>query len=101
MLVYHEAIREDLRQAAMNAFLAPAGQEGDALAHLTRSTNDTGDRAPESQEGRDGSEGSQREAAGQQGAKGPPRLIMVATDRTSRGRFSATPAVYAYKQAVA
>jgi hypothetical protein len=110
VLVYHEAIREDLRQAAMNAFLSPVGQEGEALQHLAKHTRrndrDATDRdrdATDAAVAGEGTTGDPAAAAAAAGAAGqsrapasagsssasskPPRLVMVATDRMSRGTF--------------
>ncbi len=109
--MYHEAIREDLRQAAMNAFLAPVGREGEALAHISKFTSrarveDVVDealadsakdadaaarrarqqrpRAGQAREDDDDDE-EERPASTPATPDGPPRLVLVATDRMSRG----------------
>ncbi len=67
VLPYHEAIRDNLRQENMAAFLAPVGKA-----------------AQQQQQQQEGAEGSE----GQQQGGGEVPLVLVATDRTSRGASS-------------
>lgn len=90
VLVYHEAIREDIRQAAMNAFLCPPGREAEALAVWRAAVS--GGLPPKAHQGTstttDASTGAAAGSTGSLKASGtsaPPRLVLVATDRMSRG----------------
>lgn len=126
VLVYHEAIREDVRQASMNAFLTPIGQEDSALQQLQAATQfdpwaahkaieeaaakeaqqqnegkgkEKGgedqdpqvalmeEREEEKEEGLRGGEAEEQkgEGAARGSSRGPRRMVLIATDRMSRG----------------
>lgn len=89
VLAYHEAIRDDLRQAAMNAFLSPPGKEDAALATWTQANSHSMGRHAVNRLDAD-TVGAQSDAvhgsSSNKNTKAPrTRMVLVATDRMSRG----------------
>lgn len=105
--MYHEAIRDDVRQAAMNAFLTPPGSEQEAKAlsdWVAAGGSSTGHAGPKAQgqdqaaaaaSGGPAARQGQGQGQGQAAGEGKKRMVLVATDRMSRGGRPMRPCAHA------